>query len=213
MIPINFLPQKFVTKYGIFSTYSVTFVSQKFLMSPVYKPHQIHKFVGLKTYISYITDLRTPPTQYIIYANPVETHTLIILGISAMCIKSGQIQTIYWKKNTYRFPHHTCKSYQILWICRRIRHMVTILQTHYTNRLRDYICTPYWIWKICRQNKLNFDQSHLELSSLLDLSSKGFSYVKWQSTNMFSIGEVGLKREFDPSHDHTAIAVSTAYRI
>jgi len=26
---VNFLPQKFMTKYGIVSTYSVTFVSQK----------------------------------------------------------------------------------------------------------------------------------------------------------------------------------------
>jgi len=28
---VNFLPQKFMTKYGIVSTYSVTFVFQKFL--------------------------------------------------------------------------------------------------------------------------------------------------------------------------------------
>ena len=28
---VNFLPQKLMTKYGIVSTYSVTFVSQKFL--------------------------------------------------------------------------------------------------------------------------------------------------------------------------------------
>jgi len=28
---VNFLPQKFMTKYGIVSTYSVTFVSQKIL--------------------------------------------------------------------------------------------------------------------------------------------------------------------------------------
>jgi len=28
-IPVDFLPQKFMTKYGIFSMYSVTFMSQK----------------------------------------------------------------------------------------------------------------------------------------------------------------------------------------
>ena len=28
---VNFLPQKFMIKYGIVSTYSITFVSQKFL--------------------------------------------------------------------------------------------------------------------------------------------------------------------------------------
>ena len=29
---VNFLPQKFITKYGIVSTYSVTFVSQRILI-------------------------------------------------------------------------------------------------------------------------------------------------------------------------------------
>jgi len=32
---VNFLSQKLMTKYGIVSTYSVTFVSENFSMSPV----------------------------------------------------------------------------------------------------------------------------------------------------------------------------------
>jgi len=47
-IPVNFLSQKFITKYGKFSIYSVTFVSENFDMSPVLRIQQMMGIVPSK---------------------------------------------------------------------------------------------------------------------------------------------------------------------
>jgi len=49
-IPVNFLAQKFMTNYGIFSTYSVTFISQKILTCPQCRGIVIRVFALIVTF-------------------------------------------------------------------------------------------------------------------------------------------------------------------